>query len=105
MKYIRHPQLLTKIDSILVIFNEMAEYGAISGYLDVFTRYVESACLPELKDELMAKISAYFKGGDEKMSKIIEELTKDAVAKARIEAKAEVKSKDEAKAEVYKAKD
>ena len=91
MKYIHCSQLLTKIDEILVLFREISQECDISMILNVFIRYLESAALPEIRAELAEKITEWLKDGDEKMSRIIDEITKDAVSKATIKAKVEGK--------------
>ena len=91
MKYIHFPQLLIKIDMILVIFREISQESEISMILNIFIRYLESAALPEIRAELAEKIIAWLRDGDVKMSRIIDEITKDAVSKAALKAKVEGK--------------
>ena len=99
-KYIHFPQLLTKIDQILVMFEEIARESEISEILNIFIWYLESAALPEIRAALTEKITAWLEDGDVKMSRIIDEITKHAVSKAVSEATIKAKAEGRAEGEI-----
>lgn len=93
LKYIQKIEFLTKIDDILVIFNELSADSDFKHYLFVFTLYIQNAARPELRQRLMKKIIAWVKKGDSNMNIVFEELKKEAKIEGRIEGKIEVARK------------
>ena len=77
LKYIRRMDFLTKIDDILVMFNELPAGSDLKQYLYVFTVYIQNAALVSIRQELIKKIIAWVKNGDSNMNKVFEELKKE----------------------------
>jgi predicted transposase/invertase (TIGR01784 family) len=87
MKYIQSPELMTKLDGILVIFEEMAKERNIALELNAFSLYIENAAIKDLRQKLLDKIVIWKNGGTKmsEVSKVFQKLKNEGRVEGKIE--------------------
>lgn len=87
-KYIRHPDLYTKIDKIFELIEEVSPKAKAIEYVDVLLRYFDAA-VSKNKEKLEQKVEQVLKNRGDVMLPILEKRFKDGKVKGRAEGRAE----------------
>ncbi len=102
LKYIHSPELVTKLNDILVIFRELAKERDIAIDLNAFSLYLENAAPKSIRKRLLQRILEWKNGGTNmEVSRVFQTVKNEGIAEGMARGKIEgkIEGKKEGKIE------